>query len=158
VGSLVADVLLGIAVIASWSLLVGATAPRWPARWLDHDRGPVRLLPGDDPDRYRALGVRRLKRFFPEMGTVFGGVSKNIPPDLADPASIRAYLVEVRRAEWVHWLSVLAWLPLPFLQPWWMALAFLVPTLLVNGAAQIILRYNKVRLCLLLAALGAAEG
>jgi hypothetical protein len=67
---------------------------------------------------------------------------------------VRAYLVEVRRAEWVHWLSMLTWLPLPAFQPWWMALAFLVPTVAVNGSAQIILRYNKIRLYAVLEALG----
>lgn len=154
-GALIVEVLLGAVVIAVGSVAVGASAPRWPARWLQRDRGPLRLLPGDTPDRYRTLGARRLKRWFPEMGAVFGGVSKNIPPVPDDPASIRAYLVEVRRAEWVHWLSMLSAVPLAFFQPWWMALGFGVVTLAVNGAAQIILRYNKVRLYLVLAALGA---
>ncbi len=145
----------GILVIGGASAAVGATAPRWPARWLRRDRGPLRLLPGDSATRYQRWGARRLKRFFPEMGAVFGGVSKNIPPDLGDPGSVQAYLVEVRRAEWVHWLSMLAWPPLLLFQPWWLACAFLVPTALVNASAEIILRYNKIRLYGLLDALGS---
>ena len=146
-------VLAGAAVIGFGSVAIGAAAPRWPARWLDHDHGPLRLLPADSPARYERLGARWLKRFFPELGDVFGGVSKSIPPDLTDPVSIRAYLVEVRRAEWVHWLSMLTWLPLPLFQPLWLALAFLVPTAAVNSAAQIILRYNRIWLYLQLDAL-----
>lgn len=155
VGAWVLDVVLGIVCIAVVSVGLGATAPRWPASWLQRDRGPLRWLLGEDPQRYRALGARWLRRFFPELGTVFGGVSKNIPPDFADAASIHAYLVEVRRAEWVHWLSMLACLPLPFFQPWGLAAAFLVISTVVNGAAEVILRYNKVRLYLLLDAIGA---
>ena len=155
VGSIVVALGLGLLIILLGSALIGATAPRWPVRWLRRDRGPLRLLPGDTPQRYQRLGARQLKRFFPEMGGVFGGISKNIPPDFADPASIRDYLAEVRRAEWVHWLSVLTWSPLPLFQPWWLALAFLVVVLLVNGSAEIILRYNKIRLYLLLEALGS---
>ena len=149
------DILLGIAVVAVVSIGVGATAPRWPTRWLTQDRGPLRLLLGSDPQRYRRLGAKRLKRFFPELGTVFGGVSKNVPPDFADAASVRAYIVEIRRAEWVHWLSVLGWLPLPFFQPWPLALAFLLVIVVVNGAAEVILRYNKLRLYQLLDILGS---
>ncbi len=156
-GALALDVLLGILIIALGSIAVGATAPRWPDARLRRDRGPLRLMPGDTPERYERLGAGRLKRFFPEMGTVFGGVSKSIPPDLGDPVSIRTYLIEVRRAEWVHWLSILTWLPLPLFQPWWLAGAFLLPTVLVNGSAQIILRYNRVRLYGLLDASGAAR-
>lgn len=155
VGTWIVDVLLGIACIAVGSIAVGATAPRWPSSALRRDRGPLRLLPGDTPQRYRALGVRWLRRRFPELGAVFGGVSKNIPPDFTDAASIHDYLVEVRRAEWVHWLSMLSWLPLPFFQPWWLAVPFLVVSAAVNGAAQVILRYNKIRLYELLDVLGA---
>jgi hypothetical protein len=152
------DLALGVACVGLWSVLVGAGAPRWPSRWLQRDRGPVRLLPNDSPGRYRRLGASRLKRFFPEMGAVFGGVSKNIPPDLADPASIRAYLIEVRRAEWVHWLSMLGCLPLPLFQPWWLAGLFVAVSVLVNGAAEVILRYNKARLYLLLDTLEGRQG
>lgn len=150
VGTWVLDILLGLAWIGLGSVAIGATAPRWPTRWLLRDRGPLRLLAGDSPDRYRRLGARPLKRLFPEMGAVFGGIGKDVPPDLGDPASIRAYLAEVRRAEWVHWLSMLTWLPLPSFQPFWLAAVFLAIVVAVNGAALVILRYNKIRLYLVL--------
>jgi hypothetical protein len=153
-GAVAIDIGLGLGVVLLGSAAIGATAPRWPTRWLRRDRGPTRLLPGDTPERYERLGARRLKRFFPEMGAVFGGVSKNIPPDFADPGSIRDYLAEVRRAEWVHWLSMLTPALLPLVQPWWLAGLFLVPVTLVNGSAEIILRYNKIRLYGLLDARG----
>jgi Glycosyl-4,4'-diaponeurosporenoate acyltransferase len=102
----------------------------------------------DRPELYERLGVRHLRGRFPEAGALFGGVSKRRAPDLADAESVRAYLIEVRRAEWVHWLSMACWLPLPLFQPPWLAGALLIPTAAVNGAAQLILRYNKARLSL----------
>lgn len=145
-GAWLADVLLGILVTGGLSVAIGATAPRWPSRWLQRDVGPLRLLPGDTVARYERLGARWWKRVLPEAGAMFGGQSKNKAPDYTDPASVRRYLVEVRRAEWVHWLSMLTWLPLPWFQPWPLALFFLLVTAAGNMGAQIILRYNKVRL------------
>jgi Glycosyl-4,4'-diaponeurosporenoate acyltransferase len=142
----IGSVILGIGVVVGGSVAIGAGAPRWPARWLERDRGPLRLLPGERVEFYRRLRARRLARVFPELGTAFGGVSKQLAPDPRDPASVGRYLIEVRRAEWVHWLSMLCWLPLPLFQPGWLAAGFLGITALVNGAALAILRGNKVRL------------
>lgn len=140
------ELMLGLVVVVGGSVAIGATAPRWPATWLRRDSGPLRLTRFDRPALYERLGVRGLRRRFPEAGALFGGVSKNRAPDAADPDAVGAYLVEVRRAEWVHWLSMACWLPLPLFQRTWLAAALLVPTAAVNGTAQLILRHNKARL------------
>lgn len=142
----VALVLAGIAVVGGLSLLIGASAPRWPSGWLERDRGPLRLLPGDSQQRYRRLGAVWLKSFLPEAGALFGGKTKKRLPRLDDRAAVEGYLREVRRGEWVHWLSDLTWLPLVLFQPWGLALVFAILTLTVNGAAIVVLRYNRVRL------------
>ena len=136
----------GVAVVGVGSIAIGATAPRWPQRWLGHDWGPLRPLPGDCPERYQRLGAVWFKSFFPELGSAFGGRSKNRLPELDDPAAIHSYIAEARRGELVHWAANLTWLPLPFLQPWWIAGAFAIITGTVNGIAIVILRYNRFRL------------
>ena len=137
---------LGTAVVVGGSVAIGATAPHWPDRWLERDVGPLRLTRFDRAEAYERLGVRRARSIFPEAGALFGGTSKRAAPDRADPDAVRAYLIEVRRAEWVHWLSMGCWLPLPFFARTWVAVGLLVPTSAVNGTAQLILRYHKVRL------------
>jgi hypothetical protein len=149
------DIALGAGCVAAISIGIGATAPRWPDNWLRRDRGPLRLLPGDDVQRYKRLGAEYWKPRFPELGTVFGGKSKQDLPDLSDPDDIHAYLREVRRAEWVHWLADLVWLPLLLFQPVWLAALFALVSVAVNGIAQIILRYNRLRLYGVLDRLGA---
>lgn len=149
----------GAAIIGVGSVLLGLWAPRWPDRWLARDRGPLRLLPGDSVRRYERLGALFYKRFFPEGGSWFGGAEqgRRTLPDLSDPAAVRRYVRETRRGEWVHWLSTLTWLPLPLFQPWPLALFFLAVTLIVNGIAIVILRYNRVRLYGVLDGLGASR-
>lgn len=145
----------GIAIVAGGSLLIGWTAPRWPDRWLRRDHGPLRLLPGDSPQRYRRLGAVWFKSFFPELGATFGGRSKSHLPDLTEATAVQGYVLEARRGELVHWLALLTWLPLPLFQVWGLWLFFLVVTVLANGIAIVILRYNRTRLYGVLDDLGA---
>lgn len=145
-----------IVTVAGLSVAIGATAPRWPARWLARDRFPLRLRPWETPAAYRRLGVPRLARRLPELGATFGGTSKARLPG-RDAASLRAYLVEVRRAEWVHALSMLTWIPLAAFNPWWMTAAFAVIVTAVNLPFLAVLRHNRVRLARLVEA-GSAGG
>lgn len=85
----------------------------------------------------------------PEAGAAFGGQSKRSLPG-RDPRDLEGYLVEVRRAEWVHWVSMLCVAPVAVLGPWWLALAFAAVIVLVNLAFIVILRHNRIRLLALL--------
>ena len=145
VGSLLLRIGVDIAIVVGWSLLVGLTAPRWPRRWLDRDRGPLRLTGADTVARYRSWGVPRLTTALPEGGAWFGGVAKDRLPG-TDAVALEAYLVEVRRAEWVHLLSLLAAIPVLVVGPWWLGLAFAVVVVAVNVPFLLVLRYNRVRL------------
>lgn len=142
-------IVLDALIVAVWTIAVGATAPRWPARWLHSDTGPLRLRSFDAPTTYTRLRVRRWGSRLPEAGAAFGGSSKRALPG-RDPRDLKAYLVEVRRAEWVHWLSMLSIVPILAIGPWWLALAFSAVILLVNLTFVIILRHNRVRLLALL--------
>ena len=135
------------------SLIVGGWAPRWPSTWLQVDRGPLRLHGFETRDLYRHHGIARLARILPEGGAAFGGQSKKQLPGVT-AVDLSGYLEEVRRAEWVHWWSLITWLPLVFFNPWWLGLAFALVVLIVNLIFIIVLRFNRMRLLSILARLG----
>ena len=134
-----------VAVIAVVSVGIGASAPRWPRRWLLQDRGPLRLTKWDTAANYRRAGIPRLARALPEAGSAFGGVNKRTHPRRTR-REIHNYLIEARRGEWVHWLAMTAVIPMIWYNPWWMWLAFLVTVIMVNGVFIAILRNARVRL------------
>lgn len=142
-------IVIDILVVVVWSIAVGATAPRWPARWLRTDAGPLRLRAVDAPSTYTKLRVRRWATWLPEAGAAFGGRSKRSLPG-RDRRDLEGYLIEVRRAEWVHWLSMLSIVPIAAIGPWWLALAFAAIVLFVNLIFIAILRHNRIRLLALL--------
>jgi glycosyl-4,4'-diaponeurosporenoate acyltransferase len=157
VGELLAQLLGGIAVVGLLSVGVGLTAPHWPARWLSRDSGPLHLTRWDTRQRYERLGVLWWKRRFPEGGDWAGGESKNQLPDLQDRQAITGYIVETRRAEWVHWLACLSWVPVLLFAEWWLVLVLAVLTLMVNAIALMIVRYNRLRLYQVLAELAETD-
>ncbi|MEY2989480.1 MAG: hypothetical protein RLZZ163_396 [Actinomycetota bacterium] len=147
---------IDIAVIAGLSVIIGAIAPRWPDRWFDRDSAVTRPRRFETPQLYRRLGAGRLAARLPEFGDVFGGRSKSSIPG-RDLAAVEGYLIEVRRAIWVHTLSLLTWLPLLAFNPWWMSLAGAVLAVVINVPFLIILRGNNVRLSRMVATLRDRE-
>ena len=137
----VADLVVVIAV----SVLVGAWAPRWPDRWLTSDPFPLRRLPWESPAFYRRLGVNSWAQHLPELGTIFGGESKSALPGTDRPA-LERYLIEARRAEWVHWGSIAGSLTLFVFSPWWLALAFVLVVTAGNLPFLLIVRNNRLRI------------
>lgn len=153
-------VLLGvidIVVIAGLSILIGATAPRWPARWLDHDTWLTTPRRFETAAFYRRLGVSRWAARLPEWGALFGGRSKRHAPG-RDRSSLETYLIEVRRALWVHTFSMFTWLPLVLFNPWWLTLAGAIIAIVINIPFLLILRGNSARLSRMVSALRQREG
>ena len=141
-------VLLGvidIAVIIGLSVLIGASAPRWPKRWLDYDTALTRPRGIETPSFYRRLGVARWATRLPEWGALFGGRSKRNVPG-RDLLALEGYLIEVRRAIWVHTLSMFTWLPLVAFNPWWLSVAGAIIAVGINVPFLLILRGNNARL------------
>jgi hypothetical protein len=138
-------VVIDIVVVVAVSVGVGATAPRWPVRWLASDPIPLRLWPWESAGFFRSLGVTRLARRLPELGATFGGQSKSILPGTSH-ADLTAYLTEVRRAEWVHWVSIASALLLFAFNPWGLALVFVVAVTVGNLPFLLTLRNNRRRL------------
>jgi hypothetical protein len=138
-------IVIDIAVIVGLSVLIGAVAPRVPTRWLLADVGPLAFLPWESSRRYRRLGVTTLARRLPELGGAFGGSSKAQLPGVT-PEHLSDYLVEVRRAEWVHWASIAVSLVLFAFNPWWLALTFVVVVAGGNLPFILVLRNNRLRI------------
>lgn len=140
-GLLVVD----ISVIVTLSVIIGASAPRWPERWLRSDVGPLHRLPGETARLYRRIGVSTLIRRLPEMGTLFGGESKSALPGMSVP-DLQRYLREDRRAEWVHWGSIAATLVIFAFNPWQLALVLWLLVAAGNLPFIAILRHNRLRI------------
>jgi Glycosyl-4,4'-diaponeurosporenoate acyltransferase len=138
-------VVIDVVLVVAISIGVGAWAPRWRDSWVGHDAFPLTRLPWEKPTFFRRIGVARLSRRLPEMGATFGGESKSALPGRT-AAELQGYLREVRRAEWVHWVSIASTLLLFAFNPWWLALAFVVVVTLGNLPFILVLRNNRFRL------------
>ena len=147
---------IDIAIIAGLSIIIGASAPRWPDRWFVADSLITRPRAFETAEFYRTVGAGRWAARLPEFGAAFGGRSKRVVPG-RDLVALEAYLVEVRRAMWVHALSMFTWVPLAFFNPWWLTLAGALIAILVNLPFMIILRGNNLRLSRMVASLRNRE-
>jgi len=143
---LVALILIDIVIVAGISIGVGALAPRWQGKWLTKDFGPLHFGPWESPKFFRALKTKKLAERLPELGATFGGAAKNELPG-RDAVQLDAYLIELRRAEWVHWISLFSWVPIAFFNPWYLTLLFILILMSGNTSFLLILRHNRQRLC-----------
>ena len=138
-------IVIDIAVVVAVSILIGALAPRTPRAWLAADVGPLTLLPAESSSTYRRWHVTTLARRLPELGELFGGSSKGSLSG-STPDDLSAYLVEVRRGEWVHWASIAASTVLFAFNPWWLALSFVALVAAGNLPFILVLRNNRLRI------------
>ena len=138
-------IIIDICIVAGVSIGVGYTAPRWPSSWLQVIPRPLYQFPWESPAYFRRVKAGWWADRLPELGATFGGESKNDAPDRG-AEQIRHYLVELRRAEWVHWISMVTWVPLAFFNPWWLTLPFAIIVMSGNSLYLLILRNNRLRL------------
>jgi len=144
------------AVLVAVTALIGATAPRWPDRWLDTGAWHVPFLPWETSAFYRRIGVAWLARRLPEAGSLFGGDSKSSLPGTS-AADLHRYYIEVTRAEWVHIGSILGTLLLFLFNPWWLAAAWVLFAIVINALFLAILRNNRLRLTSILERMGSTS-
>ena len=138
-------IVIDIVIVAGISIGVGATAPRWRGKWLTRDSGPLHLAPWETPQFFRAMKTHKLAKSLPELGAAFGGAAKDQLPS-RDVAHIDLYLIELRRAEWVHWISLFSWIPIAFFNPWYLTVVFVAIQISGNTSFLLILRHNRQRL------------
>ena len=148
-GHLIVLVLIDIVVVVAVALLVGMSAPRWRGALLNRDRFPITPFSFESPEYFRRFPLRTWARRLPELGATFGGASKNALPERT-AIQIGDALIEVRRAQWVHWISVMSWLVLIPFNPWWLVALFAGILAAINAPFLLILRNNHQRLTRLL--------
>jgi glycosyl-4,4'-diaponeurosporenoate acyltransferase len=57
---------------------------------------------------YRAIGIRRWKRWLPDGGRLAGSTFDKRTLGARDPSRLRQFVIETRRAEFAHWLMIFA--------------------------------------------------
>ena len=117
-------------------VISGVLRRRWHGR---------RLCRYDTVRAYRRIGIPWFSKWLPEGGSWMGGESKSALYGI-DAASLEAYLVEVRRGEWVHFLSAFTFIPLVLWNPWWAMLVWFLIVGVGNTVFFLVLRYNQVRI------------
>ena len=146
-GALVVDVV-------AWMVLgvgVGYLGLRLPERWLDRDRGPLRLRRREQRGAWyeRRLRIKRWKGLLPDAGGFAGGRPKRtfVRPD---PEALAALAVETRRAELVHLALLLAGPLFVLWNPWRLAAVMVVYAVVANLPCLLVQRYNRARLAAIL--------
>lgn len=143
---MITALVVDVAVWAAWGTLVGWAGARLPAERLARDSWLTRLRRWEDHGRlYERVGVRRWKDRLPEAGRVFGGTSKRRLPGRS-PDGLRAFALETRRAELVHWAAPLPVLVFPVWNPWPLTVVMAAYAVVANGPCLMVQRYNRGRL------------
>ncbi len=142
-------------VWASWSILVGWRGAHWSRQRTAADGWLTRLRPFEKGgDVYRRLGIRRWKRYLPDAGGFAGGQRKR-PGRSRDPDVWARLADETRRAERVHWLTLVVLPVLLVFNRGTLALAMVAYAVVANGPCIAVQRYNRARLAELLGLGGA---
>jgi glycosyl-4,4'-diaponeurosporenoate acyltransferase len=140
-------ILANASIWVIWSILVGYAANFFNDKYFEKDTLITRLRKFETQIWFQKyLKVHIAKRYLPEKGVLFGkGTSKKSLP-IEDPAALKRLLIETRRAEYVHWIVIFAWVFTLWFNPPWAA--WTVAILLVFGNLPCILvqRYNRLRL------------
>lgn len=138
--------LVDAAVWASWGTVVGLVASRVPAGRLAADGPLTRLRRWEHDGRtWERFGVRRWKDAVPELGGMFGGVSKRRLP-APSRSGLERMMAETRRAELVHWIVPAPLLVMPAWNPAWLVAVMVAYAVLANAPCVVIQRYNRARL------------
>jgi glycosyl-4,4'-diaponeurosporenoate acyltransferase len=133
------------ALWAAWGALVGLVGSKLPDRRFANDGPLTRLRPWERDGRlWAVVGLRRWKRFAPELGWLTGSAPKKRLPPGADGR--KRLETETRRAEVVHWAACLPLLAMPIWGPAWIFGVMVIYGLCANVPCIIIQRYNRGRL------------
>jgi glycosyl-4,4'-diaponeurosporenoate acyltransferase len=140
--------LVDFAAWAAFQVAVSWLGLRFPDRWFENPVGLFRTRPFEQEGRWyeRVLRIRAWKRYLPDGGGLFRrGFRKKRMDAGADSGYIARYLLESRRAELTHLLSIL---PCALFFLWnppaagWVMVGFALLQNLPCIAAQ---RYNRPR-------------
>lgn len=128
-------------------VLTGWIANRLPDRFLDSDRGPLRLLGSERSGRVhdRWLRVRLWKDRLPDAGAIFaGGVRKDAVLGYGTE-SLQRFAMETRRAEWVHWANLVFGLSFWLWAPTTVAVLMTAFGVVAHAPFIVVQRHNRAR-------------
>lgn len=148
-GALLRLAVIDLGILVACALLVGFIAPRCPDAWFGRDRGPLTLTRWDHVSAYRRIGIPWFARWLPEGGSWMGGESKKSLFGI-DAQSLNSYLIEVRRGEWVHFISAFTFLIIVPFNPWQLIVLWFLIVFVGNMVFFLVLRYNQLRITSLL--------
>jgi glycosyl-4,4'-diaponeurosporenoate acyltransferase len=136
-----------VAVWLCWSLAVGYIGHRRPPRSFAMDRWWSRLRRFESGGSWyaRTLHIKTWKDRLPELGGLFaGGFAKR--GAARDREYLERFVIETRRAEWVHWAAFLLWPVFGLWNPPWAVAVMFVYATVVNAPCLVVQRYNRARL------------
>jgi glycosyl-4,4'-diaponeurosporenoate acyltransferase len=141
----VAAVLVDAVVWAGWGTGVGFVAARLPSSRFAEDGPLTRIRDWERDGRFwEPTRVRSWKRRVPELGSLFGGVSKRRLPS-PGRSGLDRLAAETRRAEVVHWAAALPVVVMPLWNPAWVTGVMALYAIAANGPFIVIQRYNRAR-------------
>ena len=139
--TLAANVLAWIVLCA----VVGWVAGSMPRRWLESDTFLTRTRSFERDGRlYEHLAIRRWKRRLPESNSLGGG-KRPSKRTLTGRSAVPDYVVETRRAEYVHWTILLAGPSFFAWSPDWVARTMTLFGLAFNLPFIAVQRFNRAR-------------
>jgi glycosyl-4,4'-diaponeurosporenoate acyltransferase len=95
---------------------------------------------------YRHLRVHRWKDALPEAGSFFSGGFSKRKLQRRDPEYLQRFTAETCRAEFSHWLAVIAGLSFFLWNPWYVGVIMLGYGAATNAPFILVQRYNRLRL------------
>jgi glycosyl-4,4'-diaponeurosporenoate acyltransferase len=138
---------LNIVVWSCWSVGVGYVGNRRPIRSFAADRWWSRLRRAERGGRWHAdtLHIKAWKDRLPELGGLFAnGFAKRSAR--RDRDHLERFVVETRRAEWVHWVVFLLWPVFGLWNPPWAVAVMFIYAIVANVPCLLVQRYNRARL------------
>jgi glycosyl-4,4'-diaponeurosporenoate acyltransferase len=138
-------VLVDSVVWAAWGTTVGLAAARLPERRFAVDGPVTRIRSWEREGRlWERFAVRSWKDRLPEMGAIFGEVSKRRLP-APGRSGLDRLATESRRAEAVHWVAPLPLLVFPLWNPAWVTAVMAVYAVAANAPCIVVQRDNRAR-------------
>jgi glycosyl-4,4'-diaponeurosporenoate acyltransferase len=140
-------VLVDACVWAGWSIAVGAAVHLVPNRLFGRDTVVTRTRAFERDGRvYEQLAIRRWKDHLPDAGALFERGGSKLAVGGRSSLAIDRYVLETRRAEYVH-VAILLFAPVfAWWNPWPLTAAMAAYAIAANVPCIAIQRYNRARL------------
>jgi glycosyl-4,4'-diaponeurosporenoate acyltransferase len=133
---------------ATLSIVVGYTAVRASDRHFVADGWLLRARSWERRGRFYEdhLRIKAWKASLPEAGHWFAGGFDKKHLREGSTAHLERFVVETRRAEWTHWMLLVAGPVFLLWNPLWLGLVMVAYALVANSPCILIQRYNRSRL------------